>query len=73
MKNASNEYDVKLDLKNRLTIRNPKSNHYIVIEKDDGQIILIPKELTLSKKTYDELKIDVENLKNGIVSDPVKF
>ena len=70
------QYDAKLDSKKRITIRNPKYEYYHVSEQENGIIILEPRELvdpfTISKKTYEDMQEDVNNLKNGIVSDPVK-
>ena len=70
-------YDAKLDSKKRITIRNPKYEYYHVVEKDDGVVVLEPRTLvdpfTLSKKTFEAMEEDVENLKKGIVYGPVKL
>ena len=70
-------YDAKLDSKKRITIRNPKYEYYHVTEQADGVVVLEPRELvdpfTISKNTFESMKEDAENLKKGIVSDPIKL
>lgn len=74
---ANKSYDAKLDSKKRITIRNPKYEYYHVIEKDNGVIVLEPRKLidpfVISKQTLEEMEEAVENLKKGIVSDPIKL
>ena len=74
---AKKSYDAKLDSKKRITIRNPKYEYYHVIEKDNGVIVLEPRKLidpfVISKQTLEEMEEAVENLKKGIVSDPIKL
>ena len=69
-------YDAKLDSKKRITIRNARYEYYHIIEKDNGVIILEPRELvdplTISKRTLESMEEDVSNLKKGIVSKPMK-
>lgn len=70
-------YDARLDSKKRITIRNPKYEYYHVVEKENGVVVLEPRQLvdpfTISKNTYEDMKEDVENLKKGIVSKPIKL
>ena len=70
-------YDAKLDSKKRITIRNPKYEYYHVTEKDNGIVVLEPRELvdpfTISKAALKAMEEDSENLKKGIVSDPIKI
>ena len=70
-------YDAKLDSKKRITIRNPKYEYYHVVEKEDGVVVLEPRKLidplTISKKTLEMIDESAENLKNGVVSDPIKL
>ena len=70
-------YDAKLDSKKRITIRNPKYEYYHVTEKDNGIVVLEPRELvdpfTISKKSLDSMDEAVDNLKKGIVSKPIKL
>ena len=77
MELALKNYDAKLDSKKRITIRNPKYEYYHVTEKENGVVVLEPRELvdpfTISKNTLKDMDEDVENLKKGIVSDPVKL
>ena len=77
MKNETKSYDAKLDSKKRITIRNPKYNYYHVIEKTDGTIVLEPRELVdpfvISKKTLDMIDESMENVKKGIVYEPIKI
>ena len=69
-------YDARLDSKKRITIRNPKYEYYHVVEKENGVVVLEPRQLvdpfTISKNTYEDMKEDVENLKKGVASKPVK-
>ena len=77
MELAMKTYDAKLDSKKRITIRNPKYEYYHVTEKDNGIVVLEPRELvdpfTISKATLKAMEEDAENLKKGIVSDPIKI
>ena len=70
-------YDAKLDSKKRITIRNPKYEYYHVVEKEDGVVVLEPRELTdpliISKKTLETMDQSMENVKNGIVYGPIKL
>lgn len=70
-------YDAKLDSKKRITIRNPKYEYYHVVEKENGTVVLEPRELVdpfiVSKNTYNSMMEDAENLKKGIVSEPIKL
>ena len=70
-------YDAKLDSKKRITIRNPKYEYYHVVEKDNGIVILEPRELVdpivISKETLDNMDKSVENIKKGVIYGPVKI
>lgn len=70
-------YDAKLDSKKRITIRNPQYEYYHVVEQDDGVVVLKPRKLVdplvISKKTLETIDKAMENLENGIVSDPIKL
>ena len=70
-------YDAKLDSKKRITIRNPKYEYYHVVEQENGIVILEPRKLvdplSISKDTLKSMDEDVENLKSGIVSEPIKL
>ena len=69
-------YDARLDSKKRITIRNPKYEYYHVVEKENGVVVLEPRELvdpfTVSKKTLEDMDKSMENVNKGIVYGPVK-
>ena len=68
-------YDVKLDSKKRITIRNPKYEYYHVVEHADGVVVLEPRELvdplTVSKNTLDSMDKSMENVEKGVAYGPV--
>ena len=70
-------YDAKLDSKKRITIRNPKYEYYHVVEKEDGVVMLEPRELvdpfTISKNTLDNMDKSMENIDKGNIYGPVKI
>lgn len=70
-------YDAKVDSKKRITIRNPKYEYYNVTEEENGIVVLRPRllvdPLTISEKTLKSMDEAVENVKKGIVSDPIKL
>ena len=69
------EYDAKIDVKKRLTLRGAAYAHYHVREYGDGRIILEPRELvkpfTVSRRTLKMMDSSMENLKKGRVSEPI--
>jgi len=69
------EYDVKIDVKKRLTLRGATYGHYHVREYKDGRIVLEPRDLanpfTLSRRTLKVMDSSMANLKKGMVSNPV--
>jgi hypothetical protein len=73
--NAVKEYDTKIDLKKRVTIRGALYDHYHVTEFDDGRIVLEPRELVvpleLSMRSLTMMDAAMANFKVGKVSDPV--
>ena len=72
---AVNEYDARIDVKKRLTIRGAKYSNYHVLEYPNGRIVLEPRELVspfeISAKTLSMMDTSMDNLKNGKVSKPV--
>ena len=70
-------YDARLDSKKRITIRNPKYEYYHVTEKENGIVVLEPRQLvdplSISKNTLESMDKTVGNLKKGIVSKPIKL
>lgn len=75
MRTAIREYDAKLDTKKRITLRNAGFDYYHVQEMENGIIVLEPRELTVpfsvSKNTLSMMDKAVENMKSGIVSEPI--
>ena len=69
-------YDAKLDSKKRITIRNPLFEYYHVVEKENGVIVLEPRELvdplTISKKALENMDKSMENVEKGVVYGPIK-
>ena len=67
------EYDAKLDSKKRITLRNAIFDYYHVSEREDGRIVLEPRELvkpfSVSVNTLVMMDASVENLKNKRVSE----
>ncbi len=72
---AVKEYDARMDIKKRVTLRGGRFGHYHVREFDDGRIMLEPRELVapfeLSKRTLGMMDASVTNLMKGNVSQPV--
>lgn len=73
--NAIRSYDAKIDAKKRITLRNALFEYFHVEEYDDGTIVLEPRELakpfSVSVNTLAMMDTGIENLKKGIVSEPV--
>ena len=69
------EYDAKIDVKKRLTLRGATYAHYHVREYRDGRIVLDPRELvkpfTVSRRTLKMMDSSMANLTKGLVSDPI--
>lgn len=72
---AVKEYDARMDIKKRVTLRGGRFEHYHVMEYDDGRIMLEPRELVapfeLSKRTLAMMDASMANLKKGKASKPV--
>lgn len=72
---AVKEYDARMDVKKRVTLRGGRFEHYHVKEYDDGRIMLEPRELVapfeLSKKTLSMMDASMENLRKGEASKPI--
>jgi hypothetical protein len=71
------EYDAKIDSKKRLTIRGARTRHYHVTEYEDGTVELSPRQLIhpdeISRRTLQMMDEAIENMKDGIVSEPVNM
>jgi hypothetical protein len=69
------EYDAKIDVKKRLTLRGARYGHYHVMEYKDGRIVLEPREpvqpFAVSRRTLKMMDRSMANLKRGVVSDPI--
>ncbi len=69
------EYDARIDVKKRITLRGAQYNYYRVQEFLDGKIVLEPRVLVapheISKKTLEMMDLAVTNIKNGNASAPV--
>ncbi len=72
---AVRSYDTKIDVKKRIMLRSSKYEYYHVEEFEDGRIVLEPRELVapfeIQAETLSMMDSAVENLKNGMVSEPV--
>lgn len=68
-------YDAKVDSKKRITLRSAKYEYYNVKEMENGTLVLEPRELavpfSVSELTLKMMDSAMENLKKGIVSEPV--
>lgn len=75
MNTSVREYDAKLDSKKRITLIGCIFEYYHVKEKEDGTILLEPRELRepfrISENTLHMMDTAVENIKDGITSDEV--
>ena len=72
---ASRSYEGTLDSKKRIVIRGARHKHYLVREEPNGSIVLTPQKLVpdliISKRTLAMIDTSMENLKKGIVSEPI--
>jgi hypothetical protein len=68
-------YEAKLDSKKRVTLRNAVVKNFRVIEYDNGEIILKPQVLIdledISEANLKRIEMAVQNMKKGIVSEPI--
>lgn len=69
------EYEAHLDAKNRLTIRDAKSEYFAVKTFSDGRVLLEPRVLVppqaVSRRTLKMLDESAKNFKRGRVSAPI--
>ncbi len=69
------EYDARIDVKKRVTLRGARYGHYHVSEYRDGRIVLEPRVLAkpfdVSARTLKMMDKSVANLKKGTVSEPI--
>jgi len=69
------EYETHLDAKNRLTIRDAKSEYFAVKTFSDGRVLLEPRVLVppqaVSRRTLQMRDKSAKNFKRGRVSAPI--
>ena len=69
------EYDARIDVKKRVTLRGARYDHYHVQEYSDGRIVLEPRVLAapfeVSRKTLAQMDSSIKNLRKGRVSKPI--
>jgi len=69
------EYDARIDVKKRVTLRGARYNHYHVHEYSDGRIVLEPRVLAtpfeVSRKALAQMDSSMKNLKKGKASKPL--
>ncbi len=72
---AVKEYDARIDIKKRVTIRGAQYENYHVYEYENGRIMLEPRVLVnpfeVSKNTLGMMDTAIENLNKGKASKPV--
>ena len=72
---AVKEYDARMDMKKRVTLRGAKYANYHVQEYPNGRIVLEPRELVapfeVSRNTLGMMDSAMENIKKGKASKPV--
>ena len=75
MPTAVKEYDTRIDMKKRVTLRGAQYENYHVYEYENGKIILEPRVLVdpfeVSKNTLGMMDSAMLNLKKGKASKPV--
>lgn len=75
MPKAVKEYDARMDMKKRVTLRGAKYANYHVQEYPNGRIVLEPRELVapfeVSRNTLGMMDSAMENIKKGKASKPV--
>ncbi|TAH47268.1 MAG: hypothetical protein EWM51_11655 [Treponema sp.] len=72
---AIKEYDARMDVKKRVTLRGAKYSNYHVFEYPNGQIVLEPRELVapfeVSAKTLSMMDTAIGNFKKGKASKAI--
>jgi len=75
MNAAVKEYEARIDMKKRVTLRGAQYDNYHVLEYSDGRIVLEPRELVapfeLSRNTLAMMDTAIANVMKGKTSDPV--
>jgi hypothetical protein len=72
---AVKEYDARMDVKRRVTLRGARYDNYHVQEYPDGKIVLEPRVLVapfeMSRNTLGMMDSAMANLKKGKASKPI--
>jgi hypothetical protein len=72
---AVKEYDARMDVKKRVTLRGARYDNYHVQEYPDGKIVLEPRVLVapfeLSRNSLGMMDSAMANLKKGKASKPI--
>jgi hypothetical protein len=75
MEAAVKEYDAKIDIKRRITLRGSSYDYYHVIEFPNGKIELQPRVLVepfeIAEDTLRMVDSSMDNLKKGQASEPI--
>lgn len=66
------QYGVKCDNRNRITLRDPRCEYYHATEYADGRVLLEPREL-ISRRTWNNIDDGIRNLERGQVGDEFDF
>ena len=70
--NTVREYDVRVDTKQRITLRGTQYRNYHVREYADGGIEMLPQELVeISARTVEMMNSSIESLKKGVAGEPL--
>ena len=66
------EYDARVDMKKRVTLRGTRYRNYHVREYADGRFELLPQELVaVSSRSLEMMDRSIENLNNGVPGNPL--
>lgn len=70
--NTVREYDARVDMKRRVTLRGTQYRNYHVREYADGRIEMLPQELVeVSSRTVEIMDRSIENLNKGVAGEPL--
>lgn len=66
------EYDARVDMKKRVTLRGAQYRNYHVREYADGRIEMLPQELVeVSERTVEMMDRSIESLNKGAAGEPL--
>lgn len=70
--NTVREYDARVDMKRRVTLRGAQYRNYHVREYADGRIEMLPQELVeVSSRTVEMMDRSIDNLNEGVAGEPL--